>query len=206
MTAPDRSVRPPMAASSEQPRQPGPAGPAAPDRQDLIDALRAFLADQPQGAGIAEDFGAIEAAHFQFARMTYRGEVPRRLIAELGLDLDLAQFHVLMSVKRLNLGIGRDGPCEATVGLLAEEMEIDPSRASRIAADLIGRGYLRREAAQDDGRKSVLVLTPRALDELRGFREARWGRLMKGMEGWTAEEVESFARLFPRFVEGLRSA
>ena len=141
-----------------------------------------------------------EVAMFRFVRSLKRGELPRQVLSELGLDLDLAGFHALTAVRRIELGIGRAGAAEPTVGLLAEELEVDPSRASRLASDLISRSYLRRLASQEDGRRTILALTPKAQDALAAFRLARWDHHLARMDGWTHDEVATFSRLFARFV------
>jgi DNA-binding MarR family transcriptional regulator len=89
------------------------------------------------------------------------------------------------------------------VGLLAEELDIDPSRASRIASDLIARGYVRREAAQDDGRKSILVLTDAAWAVLGQMREQKWSKMSALFEGWSEDEILAFSRLFLRYIDGI---
>ena len=90
-----------------------------------------------------------------------------------------------------------------TVGLLAEEMDIDPSRASRIASDLIGRGFVRREAAQDDGRKSILVLTDAAWKVLGRVSDQKWSKMGAIFEGWSEDEITTFSRLFLRYIDGI---
>ena len=147
-----------------------------------------------------DDFTAFDAAFFTHVRQILRGEVPRRLLAELDLGLELTEFHALTAIHRIGLGLGRGRAEPATVGLLAEEMAIDPSRASRLATALIARGFLVRGAAQDDGRKSVLIPTAQAEAAFAAFREARWAHMLAHFEGWTEEEVATFTRLFERFV------
>lgn len=165
------------------------------------------LADILADAGIApEADGALrefDAAFFLWHRMVTKGEVPRRLLAELGLDLELTQFYSLTAIIRIQQGVGRPAAA-ATIGLLAEEMAIDPSRASRISSDLIARGYLRREAAQDDGRKSVLVLTDKAKDAFAAFRDLRWRKMAQAFADWPTEDITEFARLFSRYGSAMR--
>ncbi|GGL69793.1 hypothetical protein GCM10011392_25380 [Wenxinia marina] len=165
-----------------------------------------MIAEAGHEGATADAFASFDAAFFQFIRMIRMGEVPRKIMARLGLDLDIAQFHMLVAIHRIAGGIGRERAEAATVGLVAEELAIDPSRASRIASDLIQRGYLRREAAQDDGRKSVLVLTHKADDAFAEFRAARWERMLAAFDGWSEEEIATFSRLFARFVAAHRDS
>lgn len=141
---------------------------------------------------------------FLWHRMAAKGEIPGRLIAELGLDLELTHFHALTAITRIGTGMDNGLPRAATIGLLAEEMNIDPSRASRIATDLIKRGYLRREAVQDDGRKSGLVLTDTARAVFARFRDRKWDKLIDLFQGWNDEDITRFSALFGRYCDGLR--
>ncbi len=170
----------------------------------LHDGLSDRLAALGMSASGRQALLDLDAALFVWHRLAARGEVPRKLLAEIGIDLELSQFHSLTAILRIQNGVGRDHPEPATIGLLAEELTLDPSRASRIASDLIAAGYLRREAAQDDGRKSVLVLTGKAQRIFMAFRDLRFEKVLEIFEGWTDEEVTQFSGLFIRYVERLR--
>lgn len=142
----------------------------------------------------------LEAAMFEWHRQVLKGELTCRLLAEMETDLEPALFQGLTAIFRIATGVGRDAPAEPTVGLVAEEMAVDPSRASRIASALIERGYVARAAAQEDGRKSVLVLTGKARTVLTELRERKWARLMRVFEGWSEADIACFSRLFGRYA------
>jgi DNA-binding MarR family transcriptional regulator len=144
----------------------------------------------------------LDSGVFQWHRLVMKGEVLGKLIEELGLELDLSHFYAMTAILRLQNGFGREA-AQVTVGLLAEEMDIDPSRASRIASDLIGRGYVRREAAQDDGRKSILVLTDAAWKVLGQVSDQKWSKMGAIFEGWSEDEITTFSRLFLRYIDGI---
>ncbi len=146
----------------------------------------------------------LDSALFQWNRMALKGEFPGQILAQMDTDLELGQFHALTAVTRIVFGIGRDAPEQPTIGLLAEEMNIDPSRASRVASDLIARGYLRRDAAQEDGRKSILVMTDKARDLFDQFRIRKWEKLIAMYSTWTSEEISCFARLVGKYMDGIR--
>lgn len=145
----------------------------------------------------------LDATMFQWHRKLAKGELTGRLLAETGLDLEPALFHGLMAVMRITHGVGRDQRQEPTVGLLAEEMSIDPSRASRIASDLIGRGYIERAAAQDDGRKSVLLLTKKGRAAFDTIRDLRWAHMVDMFSDWSEADIERFSDLMGRYVVGV---
>ena len=95
---------------------------------------------------------------------------------------------------------------QVTVGLVAERLGIDPSRASRLVAAAIEAGHVRRVASQHDGRRIGLELTPagrQALDGVQQFRQAMIGR---AMHGWTDRERTEFARLLDRFTTSFLDA
>ncbi|MGV8984892.1 MAG: MarR family winged helix-turn-helix transcriptional regulator [Cypionkella sp.] len=160
-----------------------------------------------EAAGFTEDAAiallSLDADHFHYVRRVMKGDVPQSLMEELGAGLEAPQFHALSAILRIKGGYGR-APQEATVGLLAEEMAIDPSRASRIAADLVERGLLTRAASQEDGRRSVLVPTEAAWALMDGFLRAKWQHTMKLFATWSEEDILCFARLFGRYTDGMR--
>lgn len=162
------------------------------------------LADQLAVAGhaapAAEALKALDAAAFRWHRIAMKGEVPRRILVEMGVDLEPSQFAAMTAITRIQQGIGRDEPMAATIGLLAEEMSVDASRASRVAADLIAQGYVRREVAQDDGRKSVLVLTEKAVTIFTEFRRVKWEKMLAAFQDWSPDEIVRFSELFGRYV------
>jgi DNA-binding MarR family transcriptional regulator len=99
---------------------------------------------------------------------------------------------------------GPPGPGEeVTVGLVAERLGVDPSRASRMVTAAIDAGHVRRIASQRDARRIGLELTAAgrdALDSVQRFRQAMFGR---AMAGWTEHERTEFVRLFGRFTDAL---
>jgi DNA-binding MarR family transcriptional regulator len=166
------------------------------------EAVAARLATDGFAPEIVKALLDLDSGVFQWHRLVMKGEVLGKLIEELGLELDLSHFYALTAILRLQNGLGRE-PAQVTVGLLAEEMDIDPSRASRIASDLIGRGYVRREAAQEDGRKSILVLTDAAWKVLGQVSDQKWSKMGAIFEGWSEDEITTFSRLFLRYIDGI---
>lgn len=152
---------------------------------------------------VAEALAALDAEMFVAQRRAVKGELPARLIAEAGLDLDFGAFTALTAILRITNGVGRAQAEPATVGLLADELSIDPSRASRVASGLIEAGWVRRDVAQDDGRKSILVLTDRAQAAFSQFRDLKWSKLAEVFADWSGDDIRTFARLFARYSDGV---
>jgi DNA-binding MarR family transcriptional regulator len=146
-----------------------------------------------------------DTANFHHHRAVMKGELVSAIIGALGLDLDLAQFQGMTAILRIRSGVGRPAT-EPTIGRVAEEMAIDPSRASRIVSDLVAKGFVERQAAQDDGRKSVLSPTEAGYRLLREFRLEKWKALSQVFRDWRPEDIAAYARAIRTYSEGMQAA
>lgn len=142
---------------------------------------------------------------FLWHRAVARGEGIISLLEELGIGLELAEFGALTAVARISHGVARPAPDDPTIGALAQELGIDPSRASRLAGQLIVSGYLQRAAAQDDARKTILMLTPQARDVLSRIRTLKWDRYLAIFADWDDADIETFSRLLSRYRDRSRA-
>ena len=152
----------------------------------------------------AEALRMLDDEMFQFVRRVKKGDVPAQVMRELETGLEPVQFQALGAVLRICLGHGRTAPEEVTVGLLAEEMMVDPSRASRIAADLVERGLVARAVSQADGRRSVLVPTAAGTALMQRFLQIKWQHTISLFRDWDEADIVRFAQLFARYTEGMR--
>ena len=125
--------------------------------------------------------------------MTRRRIIGRMALAKLAPGLELSHIDVLDILRRA------EG--DVTVGAIAEGMRIDPSRGSRVVADMVGRGLLKRGVSQEDGRRSIVEITPLGTSLLQEMRRTKMSVIEDVMDGWPAEDVETFARLFERFID-----
>lgn len=110
-------------------------------------------------------------------------------------DLDYTELRVLDAL--------RDG---GTVGDVAVGLGIDPSRASRLVARAVARGTLAREAAQDDGRKVVLRVTPAGAKLRARGGEVTRARIALATADWSRADRVRFAELFARFAAAMTAA
>ena len=101
--------------------------------------------------------------------------------------------HVVLKV------VDSHGPLRA--GAIAEALQFDPSTVSRQVATLVRDGLLERRADPEDGRASLLVLTPRAEAVLADHDEVRLQHFADLVEGWPADDVARLAELLGRFGE-----
>jgi DNA-binding MarR family transcriptional regulator len=121
---------------------------------------------------------------------------------ELGRPIALSRSFV---VDALEEGPDRSAS-ELTVGVVAERMGIDPSRASRMVAEAIDAGDVVRVASQSDGRRITLELTMQGRELAREARRFRLKFFDRAMAGWSAQEREQLSRLLTKFIDGLNEA
>ncbi len=132
--------------------------------------------------------------------MTGRRMIGRLAIQNVTPGLELSNLDVLDAVRRA------EGNGEVTVGSIAEVLRIDPSRASRIVADMVGRGVLRRKASQADARRIVVVMTAVGQRLLSEIQAQKLTIIENIVADWPSEDIEAFSRLFNQFVSGFEQA
>lgn len=155
-------------------------------------------------AGIRADAVAavmrVDAVIQQWRRKTAKRELSHRALASLGLDLELAQLDVLFAIAApVHEFGGASG--ETMVGTVAERLGIDPSRASRLVAEMVTAGYARRAVSQIDARRTILELTPLGEAVVEAVQAYKWLFLGDFFSGWSAEDVARFVPLLERFVD-----
>lgn len=143
---------------------------------------------------------SIRLALVDLRRLFQRRELATLWAAAAGgpADLDYGDLRLLDAVHAADL---RDG--SATVGDVSRGLGVDPSRASREVARAVRRGLLARRAAQDDGRKVVLAITPRGARLQEKGSELTRARIALAVATWSDAECERFAQLLPRFVAAI---
>lgn len=132
--------------------------------------------------------------------ITGRRVIGRLAIQNVAPGLELSHLDVIDAVRRA------EGAGEVTVGTIAEVLRIDPSRASRIVAEMVTRGVLRRKASQADARRIVVVLTTLGQRLLAEIQAQKFGLIGDIIADWPAEDIEAFSHLFDRFIGGLEHA
>ena len=126
-----------------------------------------------------------------------RRMIARTAIANTVPGLETAHLDVLDVMGRI------EG--EITVGAIAETMRIDPSRGSRLVTDLVSRGVLRRDASQEDGRRSLLVRTELGDALLAELQAVKRSLLVNVLGDWPEEELSAFSHLFEKFISGFEA-
>jgi DNA-binding MarR family transcriptional regulator len=118
-------------------------------------------------------------------------------------ELDYSDLRLLDAV---GVAHGPGGAGAATVGDIARLLGVDASRASRQVAAAVRRGLLARRAAQDDGRKVSLEITPRGARLAARGSELTRARIALALRGWPAAEQAQLAALLHRFVTRMSDA
>lgn len=88
-------------------------------------------------------------------------------------------------------------------GALAEASFADPSTISRQVAELVTRGFVRREQDPSDGRASLLAITDAGREVCERLRTMRRDLLAAAVDGWSDDELATFASLLTRFTGAL---
>ncbi|GIG70242.1 MarR family winged helix-turn-helix transcriptional regulator [Phytomonospora endophytica] len=142
-----------------------------------------------------EVIGSLERAMIEIRRSQRRRALMKRELADAPTALG-ANFDVLDVIEAAG---------DEAVGVreVASALSVDQPRASKLVAGAVEAGYVRREADQADGRRTLLVLTEAGRDVVDRAHVARQGAMRRATAGWTAEERETFAGLLTRFVAGL---
>jgi DNA-binding MarR family transcriptional regulator len=134
-------------------------------------------------------------AAIERAMIVIRRSQSRRALSRLTPQADETTFGVLDALEEL----GRP----ATVGEVGAALGVDQPRASRLVARAVDRGLAVREADQQDGRRTLLALTPAGRSHLSRAHDIRQEVFAEAMAGWPAEDRAAFARLLTAFTTAL---
>ncbi|PZU82392.1 MAG: MarR family transcriptional regulator [Shinella sp.] len=149
-----------------------------------------------QEPAIDETISLIGRSMGRMRLMIGRRFIGKLAISRVGASMELSHLDVIAMVRRLG-----DGQ-EVTIGAIAEQLRVDPSRSSRIVADLVRQGLLRREASQEDARRTIVVITPLGQEFLDKLDEVKRETIREIVSGWPKDDVERFAELYDRFING----
>jgi DNA-binding MarR family transcriptional regulator len=108
----------------------------------------------------------------------------------------LSQYPIGRNIRRLE-----QNPDQATVSSVAAGLGVDQPRASRLVARAVDAGLVTRTADQLDGRRVLLTLTRRGIEQANGMHRFRQAMFADAMAGWTPRQIGTFARLLTRFVD-----
>jgi DNA-binding MarR family transcriptional regulator len=157
------------------------------------------------GAGVKpEVVSAVEqldALMQTWRRRAAKREIGIRALEDLGLPIDLAQLDVLTAIEAPAHEFGETGSEETMVSTVAARLSIDPSRASRLIAEMVERGYVLRVASQADSRRTLIQLTPTGSRITEAVRAYKFLLLGDYLAEWRAEDLAAFLPLLQRFSQ-----
>jgi DNA-binding MarR family transcriptional regulator len=184
---------------------------AAPRRDTSSEVRSADLyIDAGYSPTAAEAIVRIDATMQKIRRSIAKREFVAAILKEMDGGIDLQLLDVLGSVSHWFPEGPEDSGREVTVGAVAERVGIDPSRASRLVAELVDKGYIRRVASQTDSRRIVLEATEKGWAFGEEFRRRKGETLIRALRTWTDDELVTFSRLLERYSrwtkEGLQPA
>ncbi|ADB29230.1 transcriptional regulator, MarR family [Kribbella flavida DSM 17836] len=137
----------------------------------------------------ADPAAAVETAMVAVRRRQTR----RAFAAETGGDASQQVLDAIEAAGRTPIGVNG----------IAEALGVDQPRASKLVAAVVSAGLVRREADQQDGRRTHLVLTAAGRDRLTEVHAFRRQRFAAAMRDWSDVERATFATLLTRFVSAL---
>jgi DNA-binding MarR family transcriptional regulator len=120
-----------------------------------------------------------------------------RMLAAAARDVEWSA-HVLLKC------LDNEGSMRA--GALADCVHSDPSTVSRQVAALVKDGLLERRADPEDGRASLLVLTPKARAVLADHDQIRLDYFADMLVGWSPHDLRRFAEMLGRFADDYDNA
>lgn len=163
--------------------------------QDLVELAKlSGLSDEA-----AQAVAAIDAVMLRIRRGIMRRDFGRQVLARIDPTLEVAHLDVISAIGHNPVWEGGDAAEEVTVGLIAQRLGIDPSRASRVVADVVDRGYARRVASQADARRICLELTSKGAKFSDAVRRNKWNLFARALGQWNEADLITFANLFDRF-------
>lgn len=168
-----------------------------PDEQDHIQSLLG-------GAGaddrIVDAVMRLDAVSQHWRRKMSKRELGRRAIEKLGLPIELSQLDVLFAISAPAYGDENSDTDETMVATVAERLSVDPSRASRMVADVVSAGYARRAVSQADARRTIVELTAEGRAITEAVRSYKWVMMADYLSGWSKEDIEIFVPLLERYT------
>lgn len=166
------------------------------------DQLHALLEGVGHDDRVIDAVMRVDALMQHWRRRMIKRELGRSALAALELEIDFAQLDVLFAIAAPHNEFGAAGEGEETmVSTVAERLAIDPSRASRVVAEMVAAGYAVRTVSQADARRTILELTPAGWAIVRAAQGYKWLVMGDFFAGWSEADIKTFVPLFERFLD-----
>jgi DNA-binding MarR family transcriptional regulator len=140
-------------------------------------------------APLDEPLSRLDAALIRLRRFWERPGVRAALRTRLQPEVDGTAYRALSAIERQP---------DASVGTVAELLEVDASTASRIVDRAVEGGHVQRTTSPVDRRRCTLQLTASGRTALAGLRAARLDLLAELTAGWADQDVRRLDELLER--------
>ncbi|WP_207633203.1 MarR family winged helix-turn-helix transcriptional regulator [Devosia aurantiaca] len=149
-------------------------------------------------AQTAEAVMDIDGLMQKWRRRALRRELGHRALVDLKIGIDLAQFDVLVAIEGPEPEFG-EVQGETMVATVAERLNIDPSRASRLVSEMVEQGFARRAVSQADARRTIIELSDRGWAVVRSVRAYKFLIMGDFLGQWDKAELAAFVPMLKRF-------
>jgi DNA-binding MarR family transcriptional regulator len=143
------------------------------------------------------DDDAIERALEQLLRLNASRKVHARQVAAAGVRISAPGLTLLRRIQE-------EGPLP--LGELARRTEMDPAATGRQIRALEDEGFVQRDPSAEDGRVTVVRVTPAGREARRRIGEVVGSHMEGVLATWSDSDRSDLARLLTRLVDDLRSA
>ena len=164
------------------------------DKNELGALLRKAGIDTATAEAVMDIDGVLQ----KWRRRAMKRELGHRALVTLKVGIDLAQYDVLAAIEGPAPEFG-EAKGETMVATVAERLNIDPSRASRLVSEMVDQGFARRAVSQADVRRTIIELTGRGHAVVDAVRAYKFLILGDFLAEWEAEELAAFGPLLKRF-------
>jgi DNA-binding MarR family transcriptional regulator len=161
--------------------------------------LNALLRKAGIDASTAEAVMDIDGLLQQWRRRAMKRELGQRALVDLRIGIDLAQFDVLVAIEGPRPEFG-EGLGETMVASVADRLNIDPSRASRLVSEMVEQGFARRTVSQADARRTIIELTEQGHAAVEAVRAYKYLIMGDFLGTWSQEDLATFVPLLKRYA------
>lgn len=162
--------------------------------KQIDDSRRPGRAVGPTGTAADEDLCLIEEALGTIVREAKSRRYHERISRIGAVSLEAATYPILRHA-------AETGPLRLSD--LADALGVDLSTASRQVRDLEDTGLVARSPDPADGRAALIAITDTGRRVLADFRKARRRRVADLLDGWSADDRSTLARLLTRLAAGV---
>ncbi len=161
--------------------------------------LNALLRKAGIEASTAQAVMDIDGMLQQWRRRAMKRELGQRALVDLRIGIDLAQFDVLVAIEGPEPEFG-EVQGETMVASVAERLNIDPSRASRLVSEMVEQGFARRAVSQADARRTIIELTDHGRAVVEAVRAYKYLIMGDFLGSWSRDDLAAFVPLLKRFA------